>query len=76
MHFNPAFFLKTGAAKHVELPSGDSEEQDTPTDISLVTGKLRSLEQTEEMFDMTASGALVRRHETMTVGTVHANASK
>ncbi|XP_022101645.1 2-(3-amino-3-carboxypropyl)histidine synthase subunit 2-like [Acanthaster planci] len=65
-----------GAAKHVELPSSDSEEREVPTDISLVTGKLRSLGRTEEASDVTASDALVRRDKMMTVGTVHANASE
>ncbi|XP_038075027.1 2-(3-amino-3-carboxypropyl)histidine synthase subunit 2-like isoform X2 [Patiria miniata] len=65
-----------GAAKHVELPADDTTEQDSTTDVSLVTGKLRSLGKTQESSETTASKVLVRRDETTTVGTVHANASE
>ena len=65
---------KIGSSKHVELPT-DNSDPDSITDVSLITGRVRSLgEAADEPGETT--NAVVRRDATMTVGMVHTNAGK
>ncbi|XP_071501716.1 2-(3-amino-3-carboxypropyl)histidine synthase subunit 2-like [Diadema antillarum] len=63
-----------GASKYVEVPTS-SPAQSERTDVSLITGNLRSTRINEDDGSI-ESGALVKRNETLTVSNVHRNASE
>ncbi|XP_033636616.1 2-(3-amino-3-carboxypropyl)histidine synthase subunit 2-like isoform X1 [Asterias rubens] len=66
--------LLPGASKHVELPSDDSGP-DSTADVSLITGKVRSMKTAEDISGESTT-AVMRRDEDMTVSTVHTNAGE